>query len=483
MEQIAAGLAPEPGPRPRLPAQRIDAQGRAHVDHRAVMALALPLMANSAVQIVLNLTDVWFVGRISTQALAAVGAVQWLVLVVVFVLGGIATAVQTLVSQAQGARRYVRAGQAVWTSLWAVLAAAPLFVAVGALRNVILTPSGIEPDIARLAGEFWFPRVGGAFFGAAVWSMFGFFNGVGRPRTTLLVTSVTAVANAIFNQLFIFGLGWGIAGSGWATTAAQALGLLTAIVLFLRPTYRRAYKSHLTWRPEPGRIVEQMRMGFPMGLAPAADLLGFAIFQIMQVRLGTIGGAATQVVMVLTSVAYTPGYGIASSGTTLVGQSIGAGDTRWAARVGNHVILLAGLYMGGIGIVLKLASPWILPLFTGSHDAQSAAMVNLGEQLLWVAMAYQFFDGINMGCSMALRGAGDAIVPAALVLPLSLLFFLPLAHMLIFAPGQGWFNFLPQFGWGAIGGWLAVLVYMVLLSSALALRWRSGAWQRIRLRI
>src|SRR5256885_14695049 len=69
----------------QLPAQRLDAAGRAHVDQRAVLALALPLMANSTVQIVLNLTDMWFMGRISTKALAAVGAVQWLVIVVVLV--------------------------------------------------------------------------------------------------------------------------------------------------------------------------------------------------------------------------------------------------------------------------------------------------------------------------------------------------------------------------------------------------------------
>jgi len=219
----------------------------------------------------------------------------------------------------------------------------------------------------------------------------------------------------------------------------------------------------------------------PMGLSPAADLLGFAVFQMMQVRLGTVGGAATQVVMVLTSIAYTPGYGIAASGTTLVGQSIGAGNARWASRVGSRVILLAGLYMGGIGILLALCGPWILPFFTQSHDAQAAAMVDLGTQLLWVAAAYQFFDGINMGCGMALRGAGDVVVPAAVVLPLSLLIFLPTAHMLTFAPGQGWVHFLPQFGWGAIGGWIAVLVYLTVLASALMLRWRSGAWRRIRL--
>src|SRR6201999_3170743 len=77
-----------------LPAQRIDAAGRAHVDQRAVLALALPLMANSAVQIVLNLTDMWFMGHISTQALAVVGTVQWLVIAVVLVLGGVGAAVQ-----------------------------------------------------------------------------------------------------------------------------------------------------------------------------------------------------------------------------------------------------------------------------------------------------------------------------------------------------------------------------------------------------
>jgi MATE family multidrug resistance protein len=462
-----------------LPARRLDAAGHAHVDQRAVMALALPLMANSAVQIVLNLTDMWFVGRISTKALAAVGAVQWLVLVVVFVLGGIGLAVQTIVAQAQGAHHYRRAGDAVWTALWGTLCAAPLFVAAGAARHVLLLPFGFDAQITRLAGDFWFPRVGGAFFGAAVWAMFGFFNGVGRPRATLLVTCLTALANALFNQLFIFRLGWGIAGSGWATTVAQALGLALAVVIFLRPEVRRKYQSHLTWRPRARLLREQLRLGIPMGVLPAADMLGFAIFQMMQVRIGTVAGAATQVVMMLTSIAYLPGFGIALAGTTLVGQSIGAGDTRWASRVGSRVILLAAAYMGGIGVLLALAGPAILPLFTGAHDADAPAAVALGTQLLWIAAGYHFFDGVNLGSVMCLRGAGDAAVPAALVLLMSWLLFVPLAHALTFAPGQGWVEFLPQFGWGAVGGWIAVLIYIMVLGSTLFLRWRSRAWWAI----
>src|SRR5256714_13432230 len=93
----------------QLPAQRLDAAGRAHVDQRAVLALALPLMANSAVQIVLNLTDMWFMGRISTKALAAVGAVQWLGVVAGLVLGGAGPPGPTPGGQNFGARPHPRA--------------------------------------------------------------------------------------------------------------------------------------------------------------------------------------------------------------------------------------------------------------------------------------------------------------------------------------------------------------------------------------
>lgn len=464
-----------------LPAQRLDAAGRAHVDLRAVLSLALPLVANSAVQMVLNLTDVWFIGHISTRALAGVGAVQWLVLVVVMILGGIGMAVQTIVAQNYGARRYARASQALWIALWGTLCVTPLFILTGLSGRWMLEPFGFDPEIETLAAEFWLPRVAGSCFGAAVWAIMGFFNGIGRPSVTVLITSVVAIANIALNDVFIFRLGWGVAGSGWATTVAQALALMLGLALVLSGEYRRRYHFHLTWRPHLSNLWQQFRLGFPMGLLYAADLVGVAIFQMMQVRLGTVDGAATQVVMMLTSVAYMPGFGIALAGTTLVGQSIGAGDRDWAMRIGTRVTWLTALYMGGAGLVLALSGPWILPLFTRAADAEAGAMIALGTQILWLAAVYQFFDGMNLGSGLCLRGAGDAFVPAVLVIVLSWFLFIPLAHALTFAPGQGWFHFLPQVGWGAIGGWSALVVYVCLLGLTLFIRWRSGAWRRIRI--
>jgi MATE family multidrug resistance protein len=464
-----------------LPAQRLDASGRAHVDLRAVLALALPLVANSAVQTVLNLTDLWFIGHISTRAVAAVGAVNWLVIVVIMVLSGSGMAVQTIVAQAYGGGRLVRASQAVWIMLWGTLCAVPLFVLAGYGLRELLSPFGLEPDIVQLAARFWLPRVAGAPFGAALWGILGFFNGIGRTRTTVTVTLLVAAANALLNRLFIFDLGWGVAGSAWATTTAQAIGLAAALWVFLGRPYRQRYRSHLTFRPHVRALWQQVRLGAPMGLTYASDLLAMSVFLIMQVRLSPLDGAASQIVMVVTSVAYMPGIGIALAGTTLVGQSIGAGDRAWAMRVGTFIIMLAAFFMGGVGLLLALSGPWTLPLMVSAADPQATQVIERGVRLLWLAAAYQFFDGMNVGSGLSLRGAGDAVVPALLVLVLSTLVFVPTAHVLMFAPGQGWIDALPQLGFGSVGGWIAVIIYIALLGAALFTRWRTAAWQRIRL--
>jgi putative efflux protein, MATE family len=465
----------------RLPAQRRDAAGRLHVDLRAVSALALPLMLNSSLQAVISLTDTWFVGHISTTAMAGMAAVYWVVLLFIMLIGGVGLSVQTFVAQAEGSGRRARAGHATWIALWASLLTVPLYAALAWLGPSLFEPFGLAPAVYEQAMAFWQPRMLGAPLGVALWGVLGFFNGISRPRVAVMTTALVAVVNAALNWLFIFKLDAGIAGSAWATNISMACGIALAMVLFLRPPLRSLYRTHVTWRPEVGSLLRQYRLGLPMGAMYASDLFGMALFQLMQVRLGSVDGAATQIVMMLTSISYMPGIGMALAGTTLVGQSIGAGDRDWARRLGNTVTLLTMAFMGTLGIAIALAGPWLLPTFMGPADPDAAAVVELAVVLLWIAAGYQVFDGLNLGAGFALRGAGDVHVPAVLFFVLSWGVFVPLAHSLSFAPGEGWVDVLPQFGFGAIGGWVAFLVYVVLLGSALFLRWRSNAWERVRI--
>jgi MATE family multidrug resistance protein len=235
------------------------------------------------------------------------------------------------------------------------------------------------------------------------------------------------------------------------------------------------------WRPRWSVIRSQLHVGLPVGVMYGADVLGLALSQMMIATTGAVGGAATQIVMAFTSLAYMPTIGIALAGTTLVGQSIGAGSREWASRLGNVIIVLCAALMAVVAVMLLVVGPWLLPLFVTAGDASADQVVALGLVLLWPAAAYQVFDGLYCGAGFCLRGAGDTRVPAITALGLSWFFFVPLAHMLIFAPGEGWIDGLPQFGLGAMGGWLALMTYVVLLGSAMFWRWRHGAWTRIRL--
>jgi multidrug resistance protein, MATE family len=464
-----------------LPAVRLDAMGRPRADLRAILRLAAPLMATNAVQALLNLTDLWYIGRLSTDATAAMSAIYWILTCAILLFGGVGLAVQTFVAQAVGSRRGARASRALWNALWASLALIPLFLLLSAAGPWIIKPFGLDAQVESLALEYWRPRMAGAFLGSMGWAAMGFFNGISAVRFTMAVVVATTVSNAIFNQVFMFELDMGMRGAAWGTNAAQVVGVTLALAFFVRGEVGRRYRARLTWRPRFSVIRAQLAVGLPIGIMYGADVLGLAMSQMMIAQTSAVGAAATQIVMSLTSMAYLPTIGIALAGTTLVGQSIGAGSHEWANRMGSIVILLCAGLMAFVAVLLLVVGPWVLRLFVNETDPNAEAVVALGLVLLWPAAAYQIFDGLYCGSSFCLRGAGDTRVAAATALVLSWFFFVPLAHTLIFAPGAGWIDGLPQFGLGARGGWLALMAYCTLLGLGLFWRWRNGAWRRIRL--
>lgn len=460
---------------------RTDAQGDRQVDLRAVLALTWPMFLNAAVQVVLNLTDTWFIAHISTGATAAIGAIYFLVMVFILLLGGVGMGLQTLVAQAWGGGHRAAAVRVTWAAVWLSLATAPLFWWLGDLGPQLLAPFGLQPEIAHQAAAFWRPRLHGGSLAVALYAFTSFYNGIGRPRVTLTIMLMTALANVVFNAVLIRGMGLGIAGSAIATSMAQGMGAVLGLAAFLFSAEGSAGAVWRAWRPAAIDLRRVLAVGIPTGLFPAVDVVGFALFQMMMARLGVVDGAATQLVMMLTSVAYLPAIGIGLAGTTLVGQSIGAGDRVWAMRLGTRIIGLGVLYMGGLGILFALFGRPLLGFFIDPDTPEAIATLDLARRLLWIAAGYQLFDAVNLCSAFCLRGAGDVKVPTVFLLLASWLVFMPLTHALAFAPGQGYVDFLPQFGWGAAGGWTAALVYILLLALILFARWRSGAWKAIRL--
>ena len=199
---------------------------------------------------------------------------------------------QTFVAQAYGSRRGARASRALWNALWASLALMPLFLALRVSSGRwLLHPFGLDPHVEALALEYWMPRMGGAFIGSMGWAAMGFFNGISAVRFTMAVVVTTTIANAIFNQLFIFELGMGMkrvrlgherraghrrrAGAWCCSCAARSA---------------RRYRVETHVAAATGRVIRaQLMVGLPIGVMYGADVLGLALSQMMIAQTSAVG--------------------------------------------------------------------------------------------------------------------------------------------------------------------------------------------------
>ena len=279
--------------KPPCPQSSSTREGRRQIDMRAIAVLALPLVLNSTVQAVLNLTDTWFIGRLSTSATAAIAAVHWLALLAIFMIGGVAMGVQTLVA-AGLRRRPLPAHQPDRLARpLGIRADDSRIRADGRLR------AGDDPRLRarartsrRSRSNSGFRAMIGGPLAAALWAAVAYFNGVGthahsRWPSVLLVLG----SNAILNEIFIFRFGMGMAGAAWATTAARADRRRARDSHDPAPRARALSRRTLTWRPKARRLVTLIALGLPMAMTACADIGAAALFQLMQVQVGVVDGA------------------------------------------------------------------------------------------------------------------------------------------------------------------------------------------------
>jgi multidrug resistance protein, MATE family len=447
-------------------------------DYRPILILALPLMLNNIIEAVLTVTDTWFVGHISAEATAALSAATWPSLLLIILMGGVGIAVQTLAARAFGAEEFTKAARHVWNGIGVSILLIPIFYGLASLATLIFSPFGLPSSVLELIQAWWKPRLGAGSLAVIFGCLTGFFNAINQTKITLLLTVLLGIVNIPFNYLFIYYLKWGIAGSAWGSNLALLFVCLIGLFIFTSKKYATSFQSRHIAIPSGYELKQLIQEGLGLGMVFSVDLFGWSLFQLMQARLGVIQGAATQIAMTLASFGYLPILGIASAGTTLVGQAFGAKASEQAYRVGNQVIRLSLSYMGLISLVFIVLSKPLSHLFITPDTPHATEIAHLVRELLWFVAAYQLFDGLNLSAGFCLRGAGDLFASARLYTAASFLVLVPLCHTLTFNPQQAWIKGLPQAGWGVKGGWTSVIFYNGILSLFQYLRWRSRVWQK-----
>ena len=440
-----------------------------------LLILAAPIILMMVSRMAMGFIDFVMVSELGTEAQAAVSPAS----LFVFALGclglGIANAVQTFVSQADGRGTPEQAGGYAWQSFYVAVAFA-----------VITLPFALTTDIwfswlARLGGhteivaqmEISYVRIGLWTIAPSIVciGLNGFFNGVQRPWIAFAAVVVSLAVNLVGNWLLIFGHcglpALGIAGAAYATVIAWSARALVLALALLLPSFDRRYNTRRSLGFSWPKLTNLIRVGAPTSVGWLVDIGSWLVFlMLIMPAFSTESMAASNVALQLMHLSFMPAMGIGLALCSQVGFAIGEGQPEVALARTRIAFRVAGGYMGLIGILFFVAREPLIGLFNGN-----VAVISAGTPMLIWAAIFQVFDAMAIINMNALRGAGDTRRPALLM---------GVCCWVIFVCG-GWAvaHFAPQFG--PSGPWAMCTLYIIVLGLLLRWRWVAGAWRSIRL--
>lgn len=281
----------------------------------------------------------------------------------------------------------------------------------------------------------------------------------GDMRIPSIMSILMCVFDVVFNYIFIFIFHLGVLGAAMGTAISIILGALgqAYFAVFRNKILSLRLDRHrFVWNS--GYVLNALKISSPM--AAQSMLMGGAqiVSTIIVAPLGMFAIAANSFAVTAESLCYMPGYGIGEAATTLIGQSIGAGQRALTKSFARMTILLGMAVMAFMGIVMYVFAPEMIGFLSPIEDIRS-----LGINVLRIeAFAEPFFAASIVGYSICV-GAGDTFRPALMNLVSMWLVRLTLAAML--APRYG----LP-------GVWFAMAVELTFRGTIFLIRIYRGKW-------
>ena len=432
---------------------------------REVVSLAYPVVLSNLSSSAMHVIDSAMVGRLGATELAAVGYGGIWIWTALTLFMGTASGVQTFVAQEDGAGRSERCGFWAWQGFYAV---APITV-LGLMIFVSLFPSiiaalGPSAELREQADLYASWRALGCLGLGILMILSSFFRGLGDTRTPLVAALIATAVNIVLDYGLIFGeLGlpaWGVKGAGAATAVAEWVGAAVLIVAFCRKKMRGYGTAPV--RPDLSQMRRFIRTSLPIGGQWFIEMASFAMFSTVVARMGDAAMAASQAMIALLSLSFMQAVGIGIASATLVGRYVGAEDPAAAERSHRTSVRL-GLWLAAVIGLLFLVFPELL-ISIFSNDPE---VLRLGAPLVRLGGLFQVFDALQIITNGSLRGAGDTRWPF-FVQSLLAWSALPVA----------WFVGV-WLGQGVVGAWCAMTIYVAVLTWALLVRFRHGAWKEV----
>jgi MATE family multidrug resistance protein len=373
---------------------------------------------------------------------------------------GVLLGLDPLVAQAFGAGRLDQCHRWLVDGVWlGVLVAVPTVALIYGMRAT-LGAWGLPPEVESLVHPY---------LGILTWSLpplllyvafRRYLQAMHLVRPVMIALLLSNIVNAVGNWVLIFGhLGFpamGVRGSAWATLVARVFMAAYLFVVILR------HEAHVTPRLrdtpmgiDPARLRRLFALGIPAAGQMVFEVGVFSAATALAGRVSADALAAHQIALNMAAFTFMVPFGIASAAAVRVGHAVGRRDPAGAMRAGWTAIAIGVGFMSVAAAVFLLVPGALVRAFTSDP-----AVVRIGTALLFVAAAFQLFDGVQGVTTGALRGLGDTQTAMFWNLGGHWIVGLPLGYFLCF-----------RRGYGVVGLWWGLSLGLIICGIALIVAW------------
>lgn len=437
--------------------------------NKNIFKLGVPVAIENLLHMSVFISDTLMVGRLGTDAIAAVGLAGTLFFIISMVFSSLNVGTSSIIARHIGAKEkeiaQVVGAQSILMSVFLGIVITPFLLIYA--KNILVSMSA-EPRVTEL-GRSYLQIIGGfIIFRLVILSCNGILRGAGDTKTPMKVTVIINCINILFNWLLIFGVGpfpkLGISGAAWAT----AIAYITGAFLLCGKLFTKRCTLHVSLYNMGKLHIESIqriiRISFPAAIDAILTQLGFLFFTKIVTILGTIPLAAHQIAVRIESISFMPGFAFAVSTATLVGQSLGAKKTDLAFLSIRRNCYYALMLMGFFTLIFLVFPIQMVRVFNPEATVLSQAVA-----CVMIAALEQPALALYMVYAGGLRGAGDTISPMIITIVGTLFFHIPLSYL-----------FGITLGWGLSGVWLGSALDWIVRAIAMYILYRKGRWKSIK---
>lgn len=435
---------------------------------KALFYLAIPMILEMIMESLFAVVDIFFVGKIGVDAVAAVGLTESVITIIYSVSIGLSMAATAVVARRIGEQKPRAAADAAFQ---AILLAFVISVVTG-IAGILFAPEaltlmGAEPQVVESGAGYTRIIFAGNVGIMLLFLINGIFRGAGSAAIAMRSLWIANGINIVLDPILIFGWGFfpelGIEGAAWATTIGRCCGVVYQVWHLINGSaIIRIQKRNMVFRLRTIlRLVKISAGGMGQFLIESASWI--FLMRIIS-ESGSIALAGYTIAIRIIIFTLLPAWGLANAASTLVGQNLGAGEPHRAAQSVWKAALYNAIFLGLISLVFVALSDPLIALF---HPDQAVREIG-SEALMVICLGYVFF-AYGMVVSQSFNGAGDTFTPTLINIGLFWVFEIPFA----------WFLSI-YLGWGASGVFWAIAFAHSLHACVSILLFRQGQWKKMK---